>query len=193
MQLYKGLHQHSGKDSVGLGWEGQVPGEKQKGSSRLVLSKKWLNNQALENLIEVFQQVSLLYLYLHHCFVMTSCSRGSPHMHVSVGKFPYLLFRISFLFLWALAVGPRGRAKVGSKEDTQGGGQVLVLFSLFTAARTEGCVNEEVKGERVLLALCEIMCIWRATTFGRLLEQRVLVQFQKTFRTGTEKQNLLSC
>lgn len=90
-------------------------------------------------------------------------------------------------------MGHRGRAKVESKEDTQGGGQVLVLSSVFTAARTEGCINEEVKGEQVLLAPCEIVCIWRATTFGRLLEQGVLVQFQKTFRTGTEKQNLLSC
>lgn len=55
-------------------------------------------------------------------------------------------------------MGPRGRAKVESKEDTQGGGQVLVLSSLFTAARTEGCVNEEVKREQVLLAPCARSC-----------------------------------
>lgn len=89
-------------------------------------------------------------------------------------------------------MGPRGRAKLRSKEDTWGGGQVLVVSSLRTPARAEGCINEEVKGEWVMVALNKITCIWRATTFGRLLEQRVLVQFQKTFRTGTENEKLLS-
>jgi len=97
MHLHKGLHQHIANDSGGLGWEGQVLGEKQKGSSQLMLSKKRMNNQALENLTEVFQQVSIPDLNLHHCFVMTCCSRGSPYMHVSVGKFSYLLFWVFLL------------------------------------------------------------------------------------------------
>lgn len=114
--------------------EGWVQGEKQKGLSQLTLSKKGMNNQALENLTEVFQQVSLPHLNLHHCFVMTCCSRGSPHMHISVGKFPYLLFWVFFLILWASAMGPRGGAKLESKEDAQevGGGSAGVVFTLHT-------------------------------------------------------------
>lgn len=122
-----------------------------------------MNNQALENFTEVFQQVSLLYLCLHHCFVRTCCPRGFPHVHMTVGKFPYLLFWVFFLFF---SVTRRGRAQLESKEDTQGEGQVLVLSSLCTPARTKGCISEEVKGEWVMLALYKILCIWRATTFG---------------------------
>lgn len=139
-QLHKGLHQHIANGSVGLGlgWESQVQGEKQKGSSQLVLSKKGMNNQALQNLMEVFQQVSLPYLCLHSCLVLSCCSRGFPHMHVPAGKFPYSLLWVFFLFLGASAVGPRGRAKLESKEDTQEGGEVLVLSSLCIPARADG-------------------------------------------------------
>lgn len=72
------------------------------------------------------------------------------------------------------------------------GGQVLMLFSLCRSARTEGCINEKVKGEWDMLAQYKILCVGTATTFGWREEQGVLVPFQKTFRTGTEKQKLHS-
>lgn len=59
----------------------------------------------------------------------------------------------------------RRRAKLGSKEDTQGGEQVLVFSSLYTPTRTEGYINEEMKGEWVMLALQRITCTWKATIF----------------------------
>lgn len=63
-------------------------------------------------------------------------------------------------------MGPRRRAKLESKEDTQGGEQLLVLSSLCTPARTEGYINEEIKGQRVMLALHRITCTCKATIFG---------------------------
>lgn len=58
------------------------------------------------------------------------------------------------------------RAKLGSKEDTQRGEQVLVLSSFYTVARTEGYINKEIKGELVILALHRITCSWKAILFG---------------------------
>lgn len=106
-------------------------------------------------------------------------------------KFTYWWVCVFSLFLWAPAVGTR-RAKLGSREDTQRGEQVLVLSSLYTPARTEGYINEEIKGELVMLALPRMTYSWKATPFGWFLEQEAVVQFQKIFRTRTEKQKLLN-
>lgn len=63
-------------------------------------------------------------------------------------------------------MGTRRRRKLGSKEDTQRGEQALVLSSLYTPARTEGYINEEIKGEQVMLAQHRITCSWKVTIFG---------------------------
>lgn len=161
--------------------------EKEKWLLHLSLSKQWMNNQALENLTEVFQEVFLLHLCFYHSFVMTT-----PYTWTSVEKSTYWWVCVFSMFLWASAVRTRRRAKLGSKEDTQGGEQVLVFSSLYTPTRTEGYINEEMKGEWVMLALQRITCTWKATIFVWFLEQGILVQVQEVFRTWTEKQKLLN-
>lgn len=183
VQLHKGLHQHGGKDSVGLGWKGQVLGEKQKGSSQLMLLKKWMKNQALENLTEVFQQVCLPYLYLYHCFVLTCCSRGSLHMQNACWEVPLFIVWGFLPVPLSNSSGTHRRSKVGKWGGNPGReasvGVVFILHHVTLPVRTLGCTNEEIKGERIMAALYKITCIRRATTFGWPLEQWVPVQFQE--------------
>lgn len=129
------------------------------------LPVKAMNEQPNLGESEAFQQVSLLYLCFHYSFVMTAVLQA-PHTWTSVEKFTCWGVCVFSLFLWASAVGTRRRAKLGCKEDTQGGEQVLVLSSLYTPARTEGCISEEIKGEWVMPALHRITCTWKATIFG---------------------------
>lgn len=49
-------------------------------------------------------------------------------------------------------------------------GNKLVLSSLYTPTRTEGYINEEIKGEWVVLAQHRITCSWKVTIFGWFLE-----------------------
>lgn len=81
-----------------------------------------------------------------------------------------------------------------NKVDTQEKRQVLLLSLLCIILRywPVGCINKEIKGEPVMIALYKITCIWRAAAFDCLLEQHVLAQFQKMCGAGTKMQKLLS-
>lgn len=157
--------------------------EKQKGSSQLMLLKKWMKNQALENLTEVFQQVCLPYLYLYHCFVLTCCSRGSLHMQNACWEVPLFIVWGFLPVPLSNSSGTHRRSKVGKWGGNPGReasvGVVFILHHVTLPVRTLGCTNEEIKGERIMAALYKITCIRRATTFGWPLEQWVPVQFQE--------------